>query len=156
MFPRRFVFIAAMVVSCSALGMTAWAQEGKAGKAGKSTRYCRFQAGDTIAYGIVEGEQIRRLDGDLFGKWRATDRTYPVSSVKLLVPSARPTQVLALAGNYKSHLGGGSHVTTVTTTTKVTTDAKTGQTTSESATTTESEKPGEIPAKFRIPQVFFK
>jgi 2-keto-4-pentenoate hydratase/2-oxohepta-3-ene-1,7-dioic acid hydratase in catechol pathway len=156
MFPRRFVFIAAMVVSCSALGMTAWAQEGKAGKAGKSTRYCRFQAGDTIAYGIVEGEQIRRLDGDLFGKWRATDRTYPLSSVKLLVPSARPTQVLALAGNYKSHLGGGSHVTTVTTTTKVTTDAQTGQTTSESTTTTESEKPGEIPARFRIPQVFFK
>jgi 2-keto-4-pentenoate hydratase/2-oxohepta-3-ene-1,7-dioic acid hydratase in catechol pathway len=44
----------------------------------------------------------------------------------------------------------------VTTTTKVTTEAKTGQTTSESVTTTESEKPGEIPTKFQIPQVFFK
>jgi 2-keto-4-pentenoate hydratase/2-oxohepta-3-ene-1,7-dioic acid hydratase in catechol pathway len=120
------------------------------------TRYCRFQAGDTTAYGIVEGEQIRRLEGDLFGKWKATERTYPLSSVKLLVPSARPTQVLALAGNYKSHLGGGSHVTTVTTTTKVTTNVANGQTTSESTTLSETEKPGEVPPKFQIPQLFFK
>jgi 2-keto-4-pentenoate hydratase/2-oxohepta-3-ene-1,7-dioic acid hydratase in catechol pathway len=122
----------------------------------KVTRYCRFQAGDAIAYGMVEGEQIRRLDGDLYGKWKATDRTYPLSSVKLLVPSARPTQVLALAGNYKSHLGGGSQVTTVTTTTKVTTNVASGQTTSESTTVSETEKPGEVPAKFQIPQLFFK
>jgi 2-keto-4-pentenoate hydratase/2-oxohepta-3-ene-1,7-dioic acid hydratase in catechol pathway len=147
---QRIAVITATVLVCSLWALPAAAQTAKV------TRYCRFQAGDAIAYGIVEGEQIRRLDGDLFGKWKATDRTYPLSSVKLLVPSARPTQVLALAGNYKSHLGGGNHVTTVTTTTKVTTNAKTGQTTSESATTTESEKPGEVPTKFQIPQVFFK
>jgi 2-keto-4-pentenoate hydratase/2-oxohepta-3-ene-1,7-dioic acid hydratase in catechol pathway len=150
MYAHRFAFIAAFVAACSALATQAWAQEGKI------TRYCRFQAGDTIAYGIVEGEQVRRLDGDLFGKWQTTDRTYPLSSVKLLVPSARPTQVLALAGNYKSHLGGGSHVTTVTTTTKVTTDVASGQTTSTSTTLSETEKPGEVPAKFQIPQLFFK
>lgn len=66
-------------------------------------RYCRFQAGDTVAYGIVDGDLVRQLDGDLFGKWKETDKTYSVSSVKLLVPS-EPTQVIALAGNYKSHL----------------------------------------------------
>jgi 2-keto-4-pentenoate hydratase/2-oxohepta-3-ene-1,7-dioic acid hydratase in catechol pathway len=109
-----------------------------------------------VAYGIVEEDHVRQIDGDLFDKWQPTERRFPLSSVKLLVPSARPTQVLALAGNYKSHLGGGDHVTTVTTTTKVTTNVNSGQTTSTSATTTDSEKPGEIPTKFQLPQLFFK
>lgn len=124
--------------------------------AAKVARYARFQVGDTVAYGIVEGDMVREIEGDLFGRRQPTQRTYPLSAVKLLVPVARPTQVLALAGSYKSHLGGGNHVTTVTTTTKVTTNAQTGETTADSRTTTESEKPGEVPAKFQIPQVFFK
>jgi 2-keto-4-pentenoate hydratase/2-oxohepta-3-ene-1,7-dioic acid hydratase in catechol pathway len=68
------------------------------------TKYVRFQADGVTAYGIVEGDQIRQLDGDLFGTWRKTDKTYPLANVKLLVPS-EPTKVLAVAGNYKSHLG---------------------------------------------------
>lgn len=120
------------------------------------TRYARFQVGPTTAYGLVEGDRVRQLDGDLFGTWKATERTYPLADVKLLVPSPRPTQVLALAGNYKSHLGGSNAVTTVTTTTKITTDVKTGESKTESDSKVETEKPGEIPARFRIPQLFFK
>jgi 2-keto-4-pentenoate hydratase/2-oxohepta-3-ene-1,7-dioic acid hydratase in catechol pathway len=74
-----------------------------AGAADGPTKYARFQAGDTVAYGIVEGDKIRQLSGNLFGKWEKTDMTYNLKDVKLLVPS-RPTQVLAMAGNYKSHL----------------------------------------------------
>jgi len=70
----------------------------------KVTRYVRFQAGDTVAYGIVEGEQVRQLQGDPFDVPRPTDKTFKLSEVKLLVPT-RPTKVLAMAGNYKSHLG---------------------------------------------------
>ena len=33
----------------------------------KVTRYARFQAGGSIAYGIVEGDRIRQIEGDLFG-----------------------------------------------------------------------------------------
>jgi 2-keto-4-pentenoate hydratase/2-oxohepta-3-ene-1,7-dioic acid hydratase in catechol pathway len=122
----------------------------------KVVRYARFRIGNTAAYGIVENDQIRQIDGDLFGSWKATDRTYPLASVKLLVPVARPSQVLALAGSYKSHLGGGNHVTTIVTTTKVTTNATSGETTTDSKTTVETEKPGEVPLKFQTPQVFFK
>lgn len=122
----------------------------------KVARYARFQVGETVAYGVVEADRIRQIDGDLFGQWRPTERTYPLAEVKLLIPSARPTQVLALAGNYKSHLGGGDHVTTVTTTTKVITNVQTSQTTADSTTKTEIEKPGEVPAKFQTPQLFFK
>src|SRR5262249_7499701 len=107
----------------------------------KVTRYARFQVGDAGSYGIVEGNTMGQIDGDLFGKWQRTDKTYPLSSVKLLAPVARPSKVLAMAGNYKSHLGGSEQVTTVTTTTKVTTDLKSGQTIANSTTTSETEKP---------------
>jgi 2-keto-4-pentenoate hydratase/2-oxohepta-3-ene-1,7-dioic acid hydratase in catechol pathway len=67
-------------------------------------KFARFLAGDTICYGVVEGETVRQIRGDLFGAWERTDKTYPLAKVKLL-PVTRPAQVLALAGNYKSHLG---------------------------------------------------
>jgi len=78
---------------------------GQAAAEGKMTRYVRFQADDTVAYGIVEGETVRQLDGDLFGQWKPTDKTHKLADVRLLVPS-RPSKVLAVAGNYKSHTAG--------------------------------------------------
>ena len=69
-----------------------------------TTKYVRFKKGDTVAYGIVEGKQVRRLGGDLFGEWHKTDTMYPLKDVTLLVPS-KPSKVLALAGNYRDHLG---------------------------------------------------
>src|SRR5262245_49161906 len=72
----------------------------------KVTRYCRFQTGCLIAYGVVEGDRITQIDGDPFGPWKKTPKTYTLGEVKLLVP-CQPTQVLAMAGNYKSHLKDG-------------------------------------------------
>ena len=123
--------------------------------AASPTKYCRFQVAETIAYGIVEGETVRQLKGDLFGTWTKTEKTYPLSDVKLLVPT-RPTQVLAMAGNYKSHLGGEAAITTVTTVTTIRTDLATQATATSSQTTTETRNPGQLPEKFAIPQPFFK
>jgi 2-keto-4-pentenoate hydratase/2-oxohepta-3-ene-1,7-dioic acid hydratase in catechol pathway len=74
------------------------------GEERKVTKYARFEADGVVAYGIVEGDRIRRLDGDLF-EGRASTKTYALKDVKLRVPT-QPTKVLALAGNYRSHLGG--------------------------------------------------
>lgn len=68
------------------------------------TKFARFQVGGKTAYGVVEENRIRELDGDLFGKWTRTEKTHELSEVTLLVPT-RPTKVLALAVNYKSHAG---------------------------------------------------
>ncbi|MDA1054889.1 MAG: fumarylacetoacetate hydrolase family protein [Planctomycetota bacterium] len=121
----------------------------------KSTAYCRFQAGDTIAYGIVEGQKIRQLDGDLFNSPTPTQTTFDRADVKLLVP-CEPKNVYAMAGNYQSHLGGGNITTTVTTVTRLRTDQKTGETTSDTNTKVDSEAPGTIPVKFQILQPFLK
>ncbi len=70
---------------------------------GKVTKYVRYQMGEAVSYGVVEGDRVIKLDGDLFGKWTKTSTSHSLKDVKLLVPS-KPSQVLALAGNYKSHL----------------------------------------------------
>lgn len=70
----------------------------------KVVKYVRFQAAGEVAYGIVEGDSVRQIDGDLFGRWTPTQTTLRLADVQLLVPT-RPTKILAAAGNYKSHLG---------------------------------------------------
>jgi len=118
-------------------------------------KFARFQAGETVAYGLVEGQRIRQLDGDLFGDWKPTDKTFALKEVKLLVPT-RPTQVLALAGNYENHINKGQTTTTIITTTTVVTDPKTGATSTSSTTTEDTRTDGQVPEKFRTPQPFFK
>lgn len=123
--------------------------------AAEPVKYCRFRAGEKVAYGLVEGDRVRELTG-AFAAWSKTDTTHALADVELLVPS-EPTQVLALAGNYRSHLGDEDTITTiVTTVVTVKTDRKTGN--SETTTTTNEEirRSGEVPEKFSIPQPFFK
>jgi 2-keto-4-pentenoate hydratase/2-oxohepta-3-ene-1,7-dioic acid hydratase in catechol pathway len=67
------------------------------------TRYLRFEKNGKTAYGLVEGTRVRELIGDLFASPTKTDRTYAIDEIKILPPTV-PTQVLALAGNYRSHL----------------------------------------------------
>ncbi len=71
----------------------------------QGTRYLRFSVDGQEAYGILEGDQVRQLSGDLYGEWEKTETTHALSDVTILVPSKNPTKVLALAGNYKSHIG---------------------------------------------------
>ena len=68
------------------------------------TKYLRFQAGNTVSYGLLEGDRVRQLDGDLFGDWKKTNKTHALQDVDILVPTT-PTKVVSLAGNYRDHLG---------------------------------------------------
>lgn len=70
---------------------------------GKVTKYVRYQVGDVVSYGVIDGDKVIKLDGDLFGKPTRTSTSHALRDVKLLVPT-KPSQVLAMAGNYKSHL----------------------------------------------------
>ena len=72
---------------------------------GKVTKYCRFKKGNVIAHGIVDGDTVRQLSGDLFASPKETGAKHKLSEVKLLYPIAAPSKILALAGNYVSHLG---------------------------------------------------
>ena len=89
------------VVTCAGLVLFAACQTVSAAE---PARFLRFQKGETIACGLLEGDQVRQLAGDLFGQSSKTDTRFPLKAVKVLTPTT-PTQVLAMAGNYRSHLG---------------------------------------------------
>jgi len=80
------------------------AQERTASKKDGSLRYVRFKFGEKSAYGIVDQDRVRELEGNLFDSPAETGKTYPLNEAELLWP-CEPSKILALAGNYKSHLG---------------------------------------------------
>ena len=67
-------------------------------------KYVRFRRGSTAAYGILDGDTIREIEGGLFGGHNETGVRHPLSEVKLLYP-CEPPKVLAVGLNYQSHLG---------------------------------------------------
>jgi cyanophycinase len=69
------------------------------------TKYVRYStAAGATSYGILDGETIHELAGDLFSNPTRTGRDVPLASVKLLAPCV-PSKVLAVGLNYRSHLG---------------------------------------------------
>jgi 2-keto-4-pentenoate hydratase/2-oxohepta-3-ene-1,7-dioic acid hydratase in catechol pathway len=70
----------------------------------KVTKYIRCRHGSTTAYGILDGESVRELRGDLFGDHKETGVKHRLSDVKLLHP-CEPPKILAVGLNYKSHVG---------------------------------------------------
>jgi 2-keto-4-pentenoate hydratase/2-oxohepta-3-ene-1,7-dioic acid hydratase in catechol pathway len=65
-------------------------------------RYLRFFHDDKVAYGRLEGDLVRVIEGDLFGAYKVTERTVPISAVRVLAPCL-PTKIIAIGVNYKDH-----------------------------------------------------
>ncbi len=100
--PTRRTFLAA------AAGAAAWScSSTSSGPDDGVTRYVRFQHGDQVQFGILRGEQIQPIDGDLFGARQPAGDRLNAADVKLLYP-VEPTKILALAGNYSDHLAAGA------------------------------------------------
>jgi 2-keto-4-pentenoate hydratase/2-oxohepta-3-ene-1,7-dioic acid hydratase in catechol pathway len=70
----------------------------------KVTKYIRYRSGSTTAYGILDGDSVRELRGDLFGDRKETGTKHRLAGVKLLHP-CEPPKILAVGLNYRSHLG---------------------------------------------------
>ena len=66
-------------------------------------KWCRFQAGDKTAYGIIEGDTVVEVAGSPFDDYTRTSSTLPLASVKLLVPVIPPT-FYAAGINYPEHV----------------------------------------------------
>lgn len=72
-----------------------------------ATKYVRFRRGSAAGYGILEGDTVREIRGDLFGDHKETGVRRKLSEVSLLYP-CEPPKVLAVGLNYKSHIGGST------------------------------------------------
>lgn len=65
-------------------------------------RYVRFLDEGKAKYGVVEREKIKKISGNLFGKFEITNKTYDLDKVRLLVP-CEPTKVILVGLNYMDH-----------------------------------------------------
>lgn len=68
------------------------------------TKYVRYSVDGTTSYGILDGDNIRELSGDLFASPRPSGRSVRLDRVKLLAP-VMPRKVIAVGLNYVTHLG---------------------------------------------------
>ena len=94
------VALPALLVSVLVLHSVSWSDH----HVNKVTKFVRFRAGDRDVYGVVEGNNVKEIEGDLFSKWTPTDKTHRLADITILVPTT-PRKVIALAGNYRDHLG---------------------------------------------------
>jgi len=78
-------------------------------------KLCRFQpqlipldqVGSSSAHpeprlGVVSGDAVHEISGDLFGRWTETQRSWPLAGVKLLPPVA-PSKIVCVGRNYIEH-----------------------------------------------------
>jgi 2-keto-4-pentenoate hydratase/2-oxohepta-3-ene-1,7-dioic acid hydratase in catechol pathway len=92
--PRRQLAMVLMFTAGLAIGANA-----------QVTRYVRYSVANAApAYGILDGETIREVSGDLFASPRPTGRTVRLGQATLLAP-VTPSKVIAVGLNYRSHLG---------------------------------------------------
>ncbi len=68
------------------------------------THYVKYETAGRVAWGLLEGDSIRELQGDVFDGAKPNGRTVKLSDVKLL-PPAEAKKVIAAGLNYRSHIG---------------------------------------------------
>jgi 2-keto-4-pentenoate hydratase/2-oxohepta-3-ene-1,7-dioic acid hydratase in catechol pathway len=66
------------------------------------SRYVRFRAEGQIRYGLLKGERIEILKGNLFESVQTTLSEVSLDSVKVLAP-CEPSKIVCVGLNYKDH-----------------------------------------------------
>ena len=67
-------------------------------------KFMRFERDGAEFYGAIDGNFVKRIEGDIFGAYDVTGDKYPLSEVKALAPVS-PPNVIAIGLNYSSHAG---------------------------------------------------
>ena len=52
--------------------------------------WCRFEVGQNVSFGIVEGDQVTQVSGSPFDEHTVTSTKHPLNQVKLLAPVIPP------------------------------------------------------------------
>ena len=63
-------------------------------------RFVRFEFQNRTGYGLMEGESIKAVQGDIFGDYQVIDRAYPLADCRLLLP-CQPSKIFGVGLNYK-------------------------------------------------------
>lgn len=66
------------------------------------TRIVRRATGDGPRWGVVDGDEVRELRGDPFGRWRRGPTVGSLRDLTLLAP-VLPSKILCVGRNYEAH-----------------------------------------------------
>ncbi len=65
-------------------------------------RLARFADNGVAVYGVMDGDSVVEIDGDIFGKIATTGRRHELGKVRLCAPCL-PSKIIAVGLNYKAH-----------------------------------------------------
>lgn len=66
-------------------------------------RFLRFTVAGTTSLGLVEGDRVAEISGDMFGQWSKTGKVFPLTDVKVELP-VWPRTFYCAGMNYVKHL----------------------------------------------------
>ena len=66
-------------------------------------RWIKFTTGGKTRIGLIEGDRIAEVTGDMFGEWSRTSTTHALADVKIEIPVWPPT-FYCIGMNYVKHL----------------------------------------------------
>ena len=66
-------------------------------------KICRVSVEGSVSYGLVEGDSVYLIDGNVYGDYVVTNTSYDLGEVKLLVP-CEPRSFWAVGLNYAAHI----------------------------------------------------
>ena len=66
-------------------------------------RCVRYQSEEGVSYGLVDGDEVWEIEGDLFGSYTVTPNSFDIGDLEILAPTD-PSKVIAVGLNYRSHL----------------------------------------------------
>ncbi|MGI1677799.1 MAG: fumarylacetoacetate hydrolase family protein [Cellvibrionaceae bacterium] len=72
-----------------------------------TTTYLRYEHNNKSSFGILIGDTIEELNGDILENPKPTGKKIKLNDVKILTP-IEPSKVIAVGLNYKSHIGDRS------------------------------------------------
>ena len=73
-------------------------------------KIARFDADGQIHHGIVEGDAVNQIEGDIFSEFKTTGETHALDQVNLLAP-VTPTQMFGPGVNFEAHLAMAAAIT---------------------------------------------
>ena len=71
-------------------------------------KWCRYETGETISYGIIEDDTVTAVEGSPFDSYTTTSNSQLLSSVNLLAPVI-PATFYAAGINFKEHVTEMAH-----------------------------------------------
>lgn len=71
-------------------------------------KWCRYETGETISYGIIEDDTVTAVEGSPFDNYTTTSNSQLLSSVNLLAPVI-PATFYAAGINFKEHVTEMAH-----------------------------------------------